>query len=71
MQQPTQYNAPTATAAFGAPYQPAQPTPAYQPAQMASGPAFTAQPMPAQQNFQSQQPTAEPARNFNASKFSF
>ena len=71
-QQPAQYNAPTtASTAFGAPYQPAQPTPVYQPAQMVSGPAFTTQPMPTQQNFQPQQPTAEPVRNFNASKFSF
>ena len=71
-QQPAQYNAPTtASTAFGAPYQPAQPTPAYQPAQMVSGPAFTTQPMPTQQNFQPQQPAAEPVRNFNASKFSF
>lgn len=73
-QQPAQYN--TSTAAYGAPYQPAQPmpaqpTPAYQPTQMTAGPAFTTQPMPTQQNFQPQQPASEPVRNFNASKFSF
>lgn len=71
-QQSAQYNAPTT--AYGAPYQPVQPTPvtpAYQSAQPVSGPAFTAQPAFAQQNFQSQQPTAESVRNFNASKFSF
>lgn len=72
MQQPAQYNAPTPTTAYGAPYQPAQPTaPAYQPTQTVSGPAFTAQPTPTQPNFQPQQPAAEPVRNFNASKFSF